>query len=79
MDEDFIDDDRSLEQNLRDTGMEPGIIEEFLEYHHAKQRVAEKQILLEHRSRLLTNVHDSQVKLYRMDFLMRKLKANKRI
>ena len=58
---------------LSDIGMLPELIEQFMENFHLGKSEQERRILSAHRAELLLNIHAEQEKLYRLDFLLRKL------
>jgi hypothetical protein len=62
---------------LQDAGMDDAHIEQFLKAAGDKQWDKAKYILAAHRSRLLSQVHEGQDKIYCLDFITRKLKAEK--
>ncbi|WP_100489215.1 hypothetical protein [Sporolactobacillus pectinivorans] len=72
-----IVDEQEILLALEESGMESEMIEQFMESFRSGQTDKEKWILLSHRSKLLSDVHAKQDKLYCMDFLIRKLKSNK--
>lgn len=69
--------EQELLRALEDLGMEPKTIEQFVQCVRLKQWDIGKRLLLSHRSKLLSDVHETQDKLYSMDFIIRKLKSNK--
>lgn len=64
---------------LQDAGMDDVYIEQFLKAASDKQWEKAKYILATHRSHLLSQVHEGQDKIYCLDFITRKLKAEKYI
>lgn len=72
-----IVDEQELLNALDDLGMEHNMIEQFMKNFHSSQWDNSKKILLSHRSKLLSDVHKTQDKLYCMDFLIRKLKTSR--
>ena len=77
MDSTIVDEHEML-RALEDSGMEPEMIEQLMASLRSGLWVKGKRILLSHRSKLLADVHEKQDKLYCMDFLIRKLKSNKK-
>ena len=71
-----IADKQELIHALGDLGMEPKLIDQFIQSIRLRQWDNGKRILASHRSKLLSDVHESQDKLYCMDFLIRGLKSN---
>lgn len=69
--------DDILVQNLADAGLCTEEIEQFLSCYKQDKQVAQMQILNQYRGKLLGTVQDNQEKLYRLDYLIRKLKTNK--
>jgi hypothetical protein len=72
-----IVDEQEILLALEESGMEPEMIEQFTESFRSGQRDKGKRILSSHRSKLLSEGHSKQDKLYCMDFLIRKLRSNK--
>ncbi len=70
-------DEQELFRSLNDLGMDSETIRQFMQSIRLNQWENGKRILSSYRSKLLTNVHETQDKLYNMDFLIRKLKTNK--
>lgn len=62
---------------LQDAGMDDIYIEQFLKAASDKQWEKAKHILTLHRSRLLSQIHEGQDKIYCLDFITRKLKSEK--
>lgn len=69
--------DDILVQNLMDAGFCAEEIEQFLACYKQDRQVAQMQILNQYRGKLLGTVQDNQEKLYRLDYLIRKLKTKK--
>lgn len=67
----------SLIQNLLDAGLSEEKIEQFLCCHSQEKKTAQLKILTEYRGKLLSSVQAGQEKLYCLDYLIRKLKADK--
>lgn len=67
----------SLIRNLRDAGLCEEEIKQFLCCHSQEKKAAQLKILTEYRGRLLGTVQEGQEKLYCLDYLIRKLKADK--
>lgn len=72
----MIIDEQELLRSLGDLGMDSETIQQFIQSIRLKQWKNGKRILTSHRSKLLSDVHETQDKLYNMDFLIRKLKTN---
>lgn len=68
-----IVDEQEILLTLEESGMEPEMIEQFFKNFRFGQSDNGKRILSSHRSKLLSDVHEKQDKLYCMDFLIRKL------
>lgn len=75
--QDEMSEKERLVQNLTDAGLCPEEIERFLCSHDQNKQVAQLKILMEYRGKLLGSVQDGQEKLYCLDYLIRKLKAEK--
>ena len=71
-----IDNEQGIQNALKDTDMEPETINQLMKRLRLGQKDKVKQILASHRSKLLSEVHAKQDKLYCMDFISRKLKLN---
>lgn len=69
--------DDILVQNLADAGLCKEEIEQFLSCYKQDKQAAQMQILNQYRGKLLGTVQDNQEKLYRLDYLIRKLKTKK--
>ena len=69
-------DERETASALADLGMEPEMVDQFMRCFHLRQWEKGRRILASHRSKLLSDVHDRQDKLYSIDFLIRKLKSS---
>lgn len=67
----------SLIRNLMDAGLCEEEIEQFLCYQSQEKNCAQLKILTEYRGKLLDAVQAGQEKLYCLDYLIRKLKADK--
>lgn len=67
----------SLIRNLLDAGLCEEEIEQFLCCYSQEKKTAQLKILTEYRGRLLGTVQAGQEKLYCLDYLIRKLKADK--
>lgn len=65
-----------LIQNLTDAGLCAVEIEMFLCCHDQNKRAAQLKILMGYRGKLLEAVQETQEKLYCLDYLIRKLKAD---
>ena len=65
-----------LIRNLTDAGLCEEEIEQFLRCKSQNKRVAQIKILTEYRGKLLSTVQDGQEKLYCLDYLIRKLRAD---
>lgn len=65
-----------LLQNLRDAGLCTEEIEQVVCCHDQNRRSAQLKILTKYRGRLLNAVQESQEKLYCLDHLIRKLRAD---
>ncbi|MEK3988547.1 MULTISPECIES: hypothetical protein [Robertmurraya] len=72
-----IVDEQEILLAFEELGMEPEMIEQFIESFRLGQRDKGRRILTSYRFKLLSDVHAKQDKLYCMDFLIRKLKSNK--
>jgi hypothetical protein len=70
----FKDKHYDLLTNLQDAGLSTEMQEPFLKSIQDGQVDQSKNILNTHRSRLLTEIHAEQDKLYCTDVLLRKLK-----
>lgn len=66
----------SLIRNLVDAGLCEDAIKQFLRCHNQKKKTAQLKILTEYRGKLLGTVQAGQEKLYCLDYLIRKLKAD---
>lgn len=81
LDQDALVDETSkkqrLIQNLKDAGLCKEEIIRFLCHYEQNKQVISLQILIEYRGKLLRTVQDGQEKLYCLDYLIRKLKADK--
>lgn len=75
MDETTVD-EQKMACALADLGMDPEMVEQFIQCFHLRQWERGKRILASHRSKLLSDVHEQQDKLYSIDFLIRKLKSS---
>ena len=71
-----IGNEQEIQSALEDSGMEPETINQLLESLRLGQKEKVKRILASHRSKLLSDVHAKQDKLYCMDFISRKLKSD---
>jgi len=63
---------------LKDSGMCQDMLEETMNHFRSKEKVKLNQILISHRSKLLTDIHVEQNRLYCLDFLIRKFKSSKK-
>lgn len=69
--------DDFLIQNLLDAGLSQNEVEQFMACHRQNRQAAQMQILNQYRGKLLGMVQDNQEKLYRLDYLIRRLKTKK--
>lgn len=69
--------DDFLIQNLLDAGLSQNEVEQFMACHWQNRQAAQMQILNQYRGKLLGMVQDNQEKLYRLDYLIRRLKTRK--
>ena len=69
--------DDFLIQNLLDAGLSQEEADQFMACYQQNRQVAQMQILNQYRGQLLGTVQDNQEKLYRLDYLIRRLKAKK--
>ena len=59
---------------LHDFGMNEENCQKFMSHFRAGEIAYEKRLLLSLRSEILTTIHAGQEKMYRLDFLINKLK-----
>lgn len=69
-------DDRAMLTALTDMGMEPMKIQQFMDSFRLGQSDKCKRLLSSHRSKLLSDVHVKQDKLFCMDVFIRTLNLN---
>ena len=74
-----LENDLEIHMALKDLGMEPKMIEQFISSFHSGRGAKAKQILSSHRAKLLSDVHSKQNILYCMDILIRKLNSTKKL
>ncbi len=67
------EDEQKMICTLRDLEMEQDMIDKFLDNMRSGRCDSGKRILRSYRSKLLSDVHSGQDKLYRIDFLIRSL------
>ena len=70
-----IEDEQELQAALSDAGMEEETAQRLIESLRLGEKEKAKKILAAHRSKLLSDVHEKQDKLYCMDFIGKKLKS----
>lgn len=63
-------------QNLKDAGCSSSVIDEFFKLEKNKERKQQIKLLLKYRNGLLDTLHDSQIKIDCLDFLIYKLREN---
>ena len=60
----------SIIQNLNDAGCSEGTIHKFMKLWEEEREEAGLKLLQQHRRELLDQVHDRQIKIDRLDFLL---------
>lgn len=61
---------KEIEQNLKDAGCTPAMIEEFFAYMEHGEKESQMLLLEAQRKKLLDDVHDGERKIYCLDYLM---------
>lgn len=70
-----VDDEQEMLHALEYSGMEPEMIEQFMQSFRLKRWDNGRRILASHRSKLLSDVHERQDMLFCMDLMIRKLRT----
>lgn len=64
-------------QNLYDAGCEEALIHRFIELWEGEKEEAGLRLLRRHRRELLDQIHDGQIKIDRLDFLLYSIEKQK--
>jgi len=62
----------TLKQALKDTGMEEEMILTFMNFHSTGKKSAARKILTDYRQAVLNDIHTGRDRLYLIDFISRK-------